>query len=324
MSAPAPARPSQARGAGEGDAGSLRGEAIRKLVIVGVGLIGGSCALALKRAGAVGTVVGIGRTAANLEVALKAGVVDRALRLDEDWTAELRDADMVLVAAPVAQYPALFAAIAPAVGPKAVVTDAGSTKQDVIRAARVAFGERIARFVPAHPVAGAATSGAGAASATLYDGRTVITTPLVSTDLDAAERVDALWRACGARVLRIDPEAHDRIFAAVSHLPHLLAFAFVEQLAARPDAAELFAQAGTGFRDFTRIAAASPEMWRDIALANHEALQRELGEYRGALERLAAALDARDGVALERIFAHSSVARRRWEAIYGAGSASEE
>ncbi len=297
---------------------------IEKLAVVGVGLIGGSCALALKRAGAVGTVIGIGRTAANLDAALRLRVIDRALRVGDDWTGELRDADVVLVAAPVAQFPALFARIAEAAGPDAVVTDAGSTKQDVIHAARAAFGERIRRFVPAHPMAGADSSGAAAATATLYEGRTVITTPLAETDSGALQRVKALWQTCGARVVAFGADEHDRIFAAISHLPHLLAFAFVDALAARPESAQMFAHAGTGFRDFTRIAAASPEMWRDIALANRAALQDELGRYRSALAQLARALDAQDGAELERIFARSRAARRGWEAAFGDGHVSEE
>jgi prephenate dehydrogenase len=297
---------------------------IDKLVVVGVGLIGGSCALALKRAGAVGTVVGIGRSARNLAEALRLHIIDRAMRLDEDWAPELRDADIILIAAPVAQYPALFAAIAPALGPATVVTDAGSTKQDVIRAADVAFGPARGRFVPAHPVAGAADSGAGAATATLYDGRTVIATPTGATEVAALARVTELWQACGARVVTIAPAEHDRIFAAVSHLPHLLSFAYVAELAERPDATRTLTHAGTGFRDFTRIAGASPEMWRDIALANRDALQIELSRYREALARLAAALEAGDAAALERTFARARVARRDWEVASGGTAASEE
>ena len=297
---------------------------IDKLVVVGVGLIGGSCALALKRADSVGSVIGIGRTAANLDDATRLGVVDRAYRLDEDWTRELRDADVVLVAAPVAQYPSLFAAIAPAMGAHTVVTDAGSTKQDVIRAACAAFGDSLGRFVPAHPVAGAATSGATAANPALFEGRTVITSPIGETEPAALTRVTELWQACGARVVRMDAALHDRIFAAVSHLPHLLSFAYMAELAARTDAGQLLAHAGTGFRDFTRIAAASPEMWRDIALANRDALQFELGEYRGGLARLAAALEAGDGPAPERIFARSRAARRDWDAKFGGSSAGDE
>jgi prephenate dehydrogenase len=296
---------------------------IDKLVVVGVGLIGGSCALALKRAAVVGTVVGVGRTQANLDDAVRLQVIDRGLRLDEAWVAELGDADVVLVAAPVAQCTELFRAIAPAIGPGTVVTDAGSTKQDVVAAARATFGDRLAQFVPAHPIAGSAHSGAGAAFAALYDGRTVITTALPETDPRALRRVTELWTACGAEVLALDPAQHDRIFAAVSHLPHLLAFAYLAELATRPDATQMLAQAGSGFRDFTRIAGGSPEMWRDIALANRDALQGELAAYRAALHRLATALEARDGAELIRIFGRSREARVRWDAKFNRGTGEE-
>ncbi|HEY5310633.1 MAG TPA: prephenate dehydrogenase/arogenate dehydrogenase family protein [Casimicrobiaceae bacterium] len=286
---------------------------IAKLVVVGVGLIGGSCALALRHAGVVGQIVGVGRTQANLDDALRLGVIDRARLLEDDWTAELHDADIVLVAAPVAQYADLFALIAPAIGIATIVTDAGSTKQDVIATACAAFGPRMATFVPAHPIAGTAHSGAAAALPGLYDGHIVIVTPLPETDAVALARVTALWQACGARVATLDAARHDRIYAAVSHLPHLLAFAYVAELAARPDAAQLLAHGGGGFRDFTRIAGGSPEMWRDIALANRGALQAELRAYRAALDELAGALDARDGAALERMFARSRTARQAWE-----------
>jgi prephenate dehydrogenase len=287
---------------------------IAKLVVVGVGLIGGSCALALRRARAVGQIIGVGRTRGNLDDALRLRVIDRARLLGDDWTTELHDADVVLVAAPVAQYPELFALIAPAIGASTIVTDAGSTKQDVVAVARAAFGTRLPNFVPAHPIAGTAHSGAGAALEELYDGHTVIVTPLPETDATALARVIALWQACGARVATLDAAQHDHIFAAVSHLPHLLAFAYVAELAARPDAMQLLAHGGSGFRDFTRIAGGSPEMWRDIALANRSALQAELSAYRVALDDLAGALDAGDGVALERTFARSRAAREAWDA----------
>jgi prephenate dehydrogenase len=286
---------------------------IDKLVVVGVGLIGGSCALALKRAGVVGNVVGIGRTAANLDDARRLGIVDRALRLSEDWTRELRDADVVLLAAPVAQYPTLFAAIAPAVGARTVVTDAGSTKQDVIAAAQRALGDVLPRFVPGHPIAGTEHTGAAAAFATLFDGRNVILTPSPATAPDAVQRVAALWQTCGARVTTLDADRHDAIFAAVSHLPHVLAFALVAELAARPDAGAYFDHAASGFRDFTRIAAGSPEMWRDIALANREALLAEIDRYGDALRDARALIDNRDATALTALFERASTARRAWE-----------
>jgi prephenate dehydrogenase len=287
---------------------------VKRLVIVGVGLIGGSCALALKAAGAVGEVVGVGRTRANLDDARSRGIVERAYTLDERWTDELREADVVLVATPVAQIAPMLATIAAHAGPRTVVTDAGSTKQDVVAAAAKAFGERAERFVPAHPIAGTEHSGAAAALPTLFRDRTTILTPGVHTASDAVSTVRAMWETCGARVSILDPAQHDRIFAAVSHLPHVLAFALVAELAARPDAADVFAHAASGFRDFTRIAGSSPEMWRDIALANRSALSDALRDYRTMLDRMAHAIERGDGAALETLFAKASDARRRWQA----------
>lgn len=285
---------------------------IAKLVVVGVGLIGGSCALALKRAGAAGEVVGVGRTRPNLDAALARSVIDRACTLDDDWTRETSDADVVLVATPVAQFPALFASMAGAIGPTTVVTDAGSTKQDVIAAARAAFAHALPRFVPGHPVAGTEHTGAAAAFASLFEGRNVVLTPLPETAREATERVASLWQTCGARVTTLDPARHDAVFAAVSHLPHVLAFALVAELAARPDATAYFDHAASGFRDFTRIAAGSPEMWRDIALANRDALLAEIDRYGYALERARKLVAAGDGAGLAALFSEASIARRAW------------
>jgi prephenate dehydrogenase len=285
---------------------------LRKLVVIGVGLIGGSVALALKRGGLVERVVGVGRSRANLDEALQAGIVDSAIALDQPWPSELRDADVVMIATPVAQVPSLFAAMAGRLGQHTIVTDAGSTKQDVVAAAREYLGDALPRFVPAHPIAGNERTGAAAAFATLYDGRNTIVTPLPETDADALARVRALWEACGARVVELDPRTHDRIFAAISHLPHLLSAAYVADLAVRADAEELFAHAGTGFRDFTRIAAASPEMWRDITLANRDALIVEIAAYRGALDVIESAMQQADGESLQALFQSASEARRAW------------
>ena len=289
---------------------------VDKLVVVGVGLIGGSFALALRAAGKVGTVVGVGRGKANLDVAREASIIDRAVTHDDDWRAELADADLVLLATPVAQYPALFVALAERLGPRTIVTDAGSTKCDVIAAARERLGEALPRFVPAHPIAGTEHSGAAAAFATLFRRRNVVLTPVAETDRAACAWVAALWEACGAQARVLDAAVHDRVFAAVSHLPHLLAFGLVEAFAARPDAEEIFRFAASGFRDFTRIAASSPEMWRDISIANRDALLAELAAFRHQLDRLAVMLENRDGAALEAVFARARAARRAWEAQY--------
>jgi prephenate dehydrogenase len=293
---------------------------VNKLVVFGVGLIGGSCALALKTRNAVGEVVGIGRTRANLDDALRGNMIDRAYTLDEDWTQELRDADVVLLAVPVAQIEGLLKRILPVVAKEAVITDAGSTKQDVVAAARCAYSScpeaTFARFVPAHPIAGTEHSGAAAAFATLYENRHVIVTPLAETDADAAQKVVTLWQICGAQTLTMSPEQHDRIFAAVSHLPHLLAFALVAELARRPEAETIFMHAGSGFRDFTRIAGSSPEMWRDIAIANREALLEEMGRYQAHLDHMREELERRDGTALEARMKRASDARRHWEEVF--------
>jgi prephenate dehydrogenase len=287
---------------------------IGTLVVVGVGLIGGSCAAALRRAGVVGTIVGVGRSPANLDDARARGLIDRAWTLASDWTPELREADVVLLAAPVGQYPTLFQAMAPAIGPATVVTDAGSTKGDVAAAARGMLANALARFVPGHPIAGGERSGALAADPALFEGRNVILTPLAETAPASVARVTALWSACGARVSTLTPEHHDRIFAAVSHLPHVLASALVAELAQRPDGATLLAHAGSGFRDFTRIAASSPEMWRDIALANRGPLCDELQRFRDAIDEILRGLAAGDGAALDALFERAAQTRRRWDA----------
>jgi prephenate dehydrogenase len=287
---------------------------IRKLLVVGVGLIGGSCALALKRAGAVDEVVGVGRTQANLDTAVARSVVDRARMQDAGWAREAADADVVLIATPVAQFPALFAALAPYLGAATVITDAGSTKQDVIACARATLGGRLPAFVPGHPIAGTEHTGAAAAFASLFEDRNVVLTPLPETLPFATAAVTAMWQACGARVTSLAPDRHDSIFAAVSHLPHVLAFALVAELAARPDSASYFDHAASGFRDFTRIAAASPEMWRDIALANRDALLTEIDCYGDALRAAREMIAESDGEALAALFNEASTARRAWEA----------
>ena len=288
-------------------------QVIHKLVVIGVGLIGGSCAMALRRAGVVGEVVGIGRTQSNLDVALERGVIDRGCTLSGSWTRETADADVVLLSTPVAQFPALFRALAGAVGPATVITDAGSTKQDVLQAAQSCLGTVAPRFVAGHPIAGTEHTGAAAAFPELFAGRSVIVTPTADTAPSALAKVTALWKACGARVGVLTPARHDAIFAAVSHLPHVLAFALVAELAARPDAAIYFEHAASGFRDFTRIAGGSPEMWRDIALANRAALLDEMDRYGHALAHLRALLAAGDGNELAALFAQASTARREWE-----------
>jgi len=281
---------------------------LRTLAVIGVGLIGGSFALAARRAGAVARVVGAGRSRENLERAKALGVIDA----DAPAARAVRDADLVFLAMPVGQTAAVLAEIAPHVGAGTVITDAGSTKQDVVTAARGALGAGFARFVPGHPIAGAEHSGVRAARADLFDGKRTVLTPVAEADQAAVARVRDLWRACGAEVREMAPEAHDRIFAAVSHLPHLLAYALVHDIATHDAAGELFGYAASGFRDFTRIASSHPEMWRDICIANRAALLAELDRYEQVLREARAMLAAEDAAGLERLFDGARTARNRW------------
>ncbi|KND56008.1 Cyclohexadienyl dehydrogenase [Candidatus Paraburkholderia kirkii] len=287
-----------------------------KLVIFGVGLIGGSLARALReRAGLAERIVGVGRSAASVERALELGVIDEAAALDDDaaLAGALRDADIVLLAAPVAQTGPLLARIALFLNARTVVTDAGSTKTDVVAAAQRALGERASQFVPGHPIAGRESSGVEAALPELYVDRNVVLCPLPENAADDVERVAAMWRATGACVRQMSEAQHDRVFASVSHLPHVLSFALVDQILDSADAELKFSFAAGGFRDFTRIAASSPEMWRDICLANRAALLAELDDYTAVLARFRAAIDASDGAALEAAFARSRIARKEWQ-----------
>ena len=286
---------------------------LNKVVIFGVGLIGGSFARALKLAGAVGTVVGMGRSPASMGRALELGIIDQ---IGGNMAQALNGADLVLLAAPVAQTGAILASIAPHLRPGTIVTDAGSTKSDVVAAARVALKEKVSQFVPGHPIAGRETNGPDAAIIDLYQGKKVVLTPLAENAASDIDKVAAAWRACGAILHALSPEEHDKVFAAVSHLPHLLAFALVDDIANKPHAGLLFQYAASGFRDFTRIAGSSPEMWRDISLANQPALLAELDSYMAQLATLRTHLAAHDGAAIEGVYANAQHARQQWiEAI---------
>jgi prephenate dehydrogenase len=277
-----------------------------RVAVIGVGLIGGSFGLALKQAQACAQVVGAGRSRGNLELALERGAIDA---IAPDAAGAAHGADLVLVAAPVAQVEGIFRDIRESA---ALITDAGSTKRDVVAAARRALGSAAARFVPGHPIAGAEKSGASAATPELFRGKRVILTPLRENLPKDISRVEQAWQACGARISRMDPEEHDAVLAAVSHLPHLLAFALVHELASRENSAQLFSLAAGGFRDFTRIASSHPEMWRDICVANRDRLLEEVKRYRLELDSITQLLEAGDGAALEKLFAEARAARGRW------------
>ena len=282
---------------------------IDNLVVVGVGLIGGSFALALKEALAVGRVVGVGRSAANIYRAQELKIIDSAGALD---AATFGDADLVLLAVPVGQMQPVMRAIAPLLGEKTVVTDAGSTKEDVVALARRELKASLARFVPGHPIAGTEKSGAEAAFPELYREHKVVLTPLKGTSPRAKALVKDAWESCGAKVFELEPREHDAVLATVSHLPHVLAYALVDQVARHKDAKRLFSYAAGGFRDFTRIASSHPEMWRDICIANKKALLTELDRYGRGLARVKRMLERGDAKALDALFSGAREARYRW------------
>lgn len=282
---------------------------INQLTIIGVGLIGGSLALALKRAGYCRRIVGVGRDEGRLQSACRQGVIDAGT---VDMAGGVAGANIVLVAVPLNTYPAVFKALKPCLPAQAVLTDAGSAKGCVIEDARAAFGRVPPRLVPGHPIAGNEKSGFEAAFPDLFENRRVILTPVPETDAQAVAAVRGMWEAAGASVETTDVAHHDRLLAATSHLPHMLAFGLVDSLARQDDVDEIFRFAAGGFRDFTRIAASDPAMWRDICLRNRDALLEALRRYETDLADIRTAIESGDGDTLEAIFTRAKAARDRF------------
>ena len=263
---------------------------IERLAIIGVGMIGASLALALKQARAVNHVVGCGRNQLNLQKGMDLGVID-------SYTASIAEAassaDVVVLATPLGAMKQVFEQIADIVAEHTVITDTGSAKQSVIRVAQAALGDKMSQFVPGHPIAGAENSGVEAGLADLYQNRRVILTPLESTDPEAVARIESMWQACGASIEYLGVEHHDRVLAATSHLPHMLAYGLVNYLSSLNDHDEIFKFAAGGFRDFTRIASSDPVMWRDVCISNGEALLTLIEGYKNELDQVSVAI--RDG-----------------------------
>jgi prephenate dehydrogenase len=280
----------------------------RKIAIIGVGLIGGSLARALRRAGQRARIVGYGRNHLDLQRAIELGVIDG---FETRLQAAVQDADMIVVAVPVGAIADVLHEIRPYLAADAVITDVGSTKHGVVATAREQLGAAVAAFVPGHPIAGDERRGVEASRADLFDGRTVLLTPVEETRPLAVARVRALWEATGARVAEMDPERHDQVLAATSHLPHVLAFALVDTLARMDDSEEIFRYAAGGFRDFTRIASSDPVVWRDICLANGEHILATLARYRAALDELGGLISAADGEGLVDLFKRAKAVRDR-------------
>jgi prephenate dehydrogenase len=279
---------------------------IGRLCVIGVGLIGGSLARALRAAGEVREIVGCSRDPAHLQRAVDLEVIDR---FDTDPASAVHGADMVFVSVPLGAMGGVFAAIKDALAENAVVTDGGSAKASVVADVRRAVGEAPAWFVPGHPIAGTEQSGVDASIVDLYQGRRVILTPLPETSREAVVRVRAMWEATGARVNEMEVAHHDEVLAATSHLPHVLAFALVESLARMSEQREIFEYAAGGFRDFTRIASSDPVMWRDICLANSAAILAMISRYEADVAALAKAIRERDGDRLLAIFSDAKAAR---------------
>lgn len=286
----------------------------KKIALFGLGLIGGSFALSLKNAKRVEQVVGVTNTFATTARALELGIIDVAYKNDSsDLKKALAGADLVLIAAPVAQTYGILKSIEPYLEPHTVVTDAGSTKSDVIIAARAALSKKISQFVPGHPIAGLEKNGPDAAINNLYINKKVVLTTLPENTKEAIEKVSLAWHLCGASIHHLTPELHDTIFASVSHLPHLLAYALVDEMANKSHANLLFEYAASGFRDFTRIAASSPQMWCDITVANQAALLTELDAYIVQLNKLRQAIANEDTSTILTMYTNAQKARLHWK-----------
>ncbi len=279
---------------------------IDRLAIIGVGLIGSSLALALKQAAAVGHVIGYGRNLHNLEKGIELGVIDSQAGTIAEC---VRDADVIVVAVPLGAMRQVFAELKASASRDAVITDVGSAKGSVIAAAREELGDLWPRFVPGHPIAGTEQSGVEAGFASLYQNRRVILTPLEQTDADAVEIIDDMWQHCGATLEYLSVEHHDKVLAATSHLPHMLAYALVHHLSNLNDHEEIFRYAAGGFRDFSRIASSDPVMWRDVCLANGDALVALIDQYQQELERIATAIRDDDADELLKLFGRAKSER---------------
>lgn len=281
----------------------------KQLGVIGCGLMGGSFALAMKKAGLVKRIVGYSKSPSTTETAKRLGVIDMVA---ESALQAVAGSDIVLLAVPVAATEASLRAVRHLVERKVLFMDVGSTKCDVAEAARRALGDRLPAFVPAHPIAGKESGGVQNADAALYQGRQVILTPLPETDAGLVQKATDIWSALGSQVLKMTPENHDAAFAAVSHLPHLLAFAFFQAVASQPAGRDYLSLAGPGFRDFTRIAASEPAVWRDILMANKGELLAQSRLFRQALDALEAMIHSGDAAALEARIRLIAEARANW------------
>ncbi len=281
----------------------------QRLALIGCGLMGGSFALALREAGLVQTIVGFSASDKTRQRAVELKVIDQACNSVAE---AVQGADLVLLAVPVGAMHSSFSAMRDVLQPNTLLMDVGSTKCDVISAAQAALGERISCFVPAHPIAGKEVAGIEHAESALYQARRTILTPLPKTGIHRLQAAHEVWTAVGSHVSTMTPEAHDATFAAVSHLPHMLAFAAVNALMAQPQGAAFLDMAGPGFRDFSRIAASDASVWRDILSANHAEVLTQVAHFRTALDQFETALKQGDTAALQHLIQQASDVRSAW------------
>ena len=281
----------------------------QRLALIGCGLMGGSFALAARQAGLVQTIVGFSASEKTRQRARELRVIDQACTSVAE---AVRGADLVLLAVPVGAMPESFAAMAPALSAQALLMDVGSTKCDVIAAAVATLGDKLSCFVPAHPIAGKEVAGIDHADAQLYQDRRTILTPLSSNSMRHTKLAHDIWSALGSHVSTMTAADHDQTFAAVSHLPHLLAFAAVHALTTHPQGADYLDMAGTGFRDFSRIAASDPSVWRDILSANRTEVLAQLAHFRASLALFEAAMQQGDTKGLQQLIQQASDVRSGW------------
>ena len=282
---------------------------IQRLTVIGVGLIGGSLARALKRAGACAEIVGCGRNRTNLQSAASLGIIDTHY---DDPIRAVKGADMVVVAVPLGATAPLFANLREALSPQAVITDVGSAKASVVADAKQYLGPRLPRFVPGHPIAGSEKTGAAASGADLFENRRVILTPLPETETDAHTKVSTMWAMTGAEVVEMSVDQHDNILVLTSHLPHLLAYSLVNTLANRNTQTDIFRFAAGGFRDVTRIASSDPGLWRDICLANRDAILKTIEDFNLEFAQLSEAIVQNDHQGIEKVFIRAKTVRDKF------------
>ena len=282
---------------------------MNKILIFGVGLIGGSIALSAKKSGLASDIVGVGRNQDNLKDAIKLKLIDRT---SQDLKKDIAEAHIIIIATPVAQFPSILNTIKPHLSSQTIITDVGSTKTDVIESAKQILGSHYSQFIGGHPIAGSEKHGAVAAHIDLFKNKNVILTPDQETSLEAKEKIGTLWKNAGAIVSNMSHSDHDKIFSTISHLPHLLAFSLVDMITQRTNANELLKFAASGFKDFTRIAASSPEMWKDITLANKKFILEDIKHFENQIKLLKEAIEHKDAKKILALFENASKTRNEW------------